>query len=212
MRFLFAIPLLLAALLSSPSVFSADSKTVTPASKPTAMPPPEQAAPTRAVPAPPPVVPPDPAVTSAAYGDWTLRCVRAPSAGQTIKTCEVLQEVRAEGRQRPIIFLAIGRIPNDPDLRATALTPTDISIPGAIRVAAVASPADTEETAVLSLRWSRCLESGCFADNKPSADQLTAWRSGARGRLTFTDAAGRSVAVPLSWLGLDQALSALGAD
>jgi len=196
------IPFIIGSFCLTTLAFAADTKTTPPAAKPAAAPAPVQAA-------QPAQIPAEPTVTSAAYGAWTLRCVRSPSGDQTTKTCEVLLEARVEGQARPAAIVALGRLPNETDLRVTALTPNNISIPGAIRVAIAGAAADAEETAVVTLRWSRCLESGCFADNKPGADALKAWRAGSAGRLTFMDAAGRLIAVPLSWVGLDQALNAL---
>jgi len=207
MRRSHVISLILGSFCLTSLALAADTKTTAPAAKPSVVPAPVQAAPAPA--AQPAQIPAEPTVTSAAYGAWTLRCVRSPSGDQTIKTCEVLLEARVEGQARPAAILAVGRLPNETDLRVTALTPNNISIPGAIRVAIAGAAADAEETAVVTLRWSRCLESGCFADNKPGADALKAWRAGSAGRLTFMDAAGRLIAVPLSWVGLDQALNAL---
>lgn len=204
MRRSLVVPFILGSFCLSSPAPAADAKTAPPAVKPAA------AAPAQAAPAAQSAqVPSEPTVTSAAYGAWTLRCVRQPSGDQTVKTCEVLLEARVDGQPRPAAIVAVGRLPNETDLRVTALTPNNISIPGAVRVSIAGAAADAEETAVLTLRWSRCMESGCFADNKPGADTLKAWRAGSTGRLTFMDAAGRLIAVPLSWVGLDQALNAL---
>jgi invasion protein IalB len=167
-------------------------------------------------PSPKPEVPADPAVTTATYGTWVLRCVRvAAAAGETgskagrlgTRSCEVVQTVQVQGQQQPVAQLAIGRLPGEETLIMTAVLPVNVSLPGAVRVVADAkAPA---EAAGVALAWKRCAGGSCIADAQPDDEALDALRSGSAGQVRFTDAAGRTVAIPLSWRGLDQALSAL---
>jgi invasion protein IalB len=166
-------------------------------------------------PAPRPQVSADPAVTTATFGDWLLRCVRQPApageAGEkndrvTAQICEVVQTVKVQGQTQPIAQLAIGRLPNSEDLILTAVLPVNISLPGQVGV--IVDPKAPAEGAII-LEWKRCAGGSCFADTRPSESSLRPLRAGEAGQIRFADAAGRIISVPVSWRGLDQALSAL---
>ena len=166
-------------------------------------------------PAPRPEVPADPAVTTATFGDWLLRCVRQPApadaAGQksdriTAQTCEVVQTVKVQGQTQPIAQLAIGRLPDSEELILTAVLPVNISLPGQVGV--IVDPKAPAEGAII-LEWKRCAGGSCFADTRPTESSLRPLRTGEAGQIRFADAGGRIVSVPVSWRGLDQALAAL---
>jgi invasion protein IalB len=60
------------------------------------------------------------------------------------------------------------------------------------------------------LQWRRCLSGGCYAETAATDDMIKAWRGSAEpGRIAFKDAAGRDLAIPVSFRGLAQALDAL---
>jgi invasion protein IalB len=62
----------------------------------------------------------------------------------------------------------------------------------------------------VALAWKRCLPMGCFADVELSDDLIKRLRSLTDGpRLSFTEGAGRDLALPFSLTGLPQALDAL---
>lgn len=166
-------------------------------------------------PAPRPEVSADPAVTTATFGDWLLRCVRQPApAGEaaqkndrvTAQICEVVQTVKVQGQTQPIAQLAIGRLPNSEDLILTAVLPVNISLPGQVGV--IVDPKAPAEGAII-LEWKRCAGGSCFADTRPTDSSLRPLRAGEAGQIRFADAAGRIISVPVSWRGLDQALAAL---
>ncbi len=140
----------------------------------------------------------EPQRTTADFGDWTLRCDR-PEGRPPV--CEVAQAVQS-GNQT-VAQMAIGRaVPTEP-LRLTLLVPVSVTLGAPPRLSAGAG-------APIELGWSRCLPAGCFADRAMDDAALARLRALAEpGRITFTDGAGREVALPYSPRGLAGALDAL---
>ncbi|ACA14875.1 putative invasion protein B [Methylobacterium sp. 4-46] len=172
-----------------------------PAPKPAVAPPPA------ASPAAPPV-PAEPELTTASFGEWTLRCQRLAEGEKVTRFCEVAQAVQVQGQAAPLAQVALGRAPGEAGLRLTAVLPVTVSFPSGVRVGLEGK--EGREAAALDLAWRRCLPAGCVADGATREDVLKRWRAGSEpGRLTFKDAAGRDVTLPLSFRGLDQALEAL---
>lgn len=168
----------------------------------TAPPPSASPAPSVAKPAP---VGPDPAATSATYGDWVLRCQRVGPTDKTQRLCEVAQTIQVQGQQAPIAQVALGRVATADPLKITVALPANISLPGSVTLAL-----SDKDPAPMPLIWRRCLPGACIADAALTGEQLKALRGASHaGRLTFKDAAGRDVALPLSFRGLAQALDAL---
>jgi invasion protein IalB len=163
-------------------------------------------APAATPPAAPPAaqVPAEPSVTTASFGDWTLRCQRLDAA-KPGRVCEVALVLQAQGQQAPIAQIAIGRVANNEPLRVTAVMPVSVTFPSSVQI--VLGEKDAKP---LDLPWRRCIPTGCFADAAPSDEMVRQWRkAGEAGRIQFRDAAGRDLALPLSTRGLDPALDAL---
>lgn len=164
-----------------------------------------------------PAIPTDPTVTTATYGAWVLRCVQLPpqaastdgkSARPAGQSCEVSQTVQVQGQPQPIAQVAIGRLPGDKDLTLTALLPVNINLPGQVRLSGNGKTG-ADEKGALALTWQRCIGGACVASTKPDAATLSVIRAGTEGQIRFADATGNLLSIPLSWAGLDQAISAL---
>lgn len=152
----------------------------------------------------PPPVSAEPATTSATYGDWVMRCQRVGEGTAARRMCEVAQTIRVQQGRDPIAEVALGRLPVEKALHLTALLPPNVSFPSSVSVAGE-KPAQT-----LDLQWRRCLPGGCFADAVVADELIKGWRGTAgAGKLTFKDAGGRDVQLPVSFRGLAQALDAL---
>ncbi len=162
-----------------------------------------------AVPAAPPPPPPAsipatsaaPQQTTATFADWTLRCTRASPAAPV---CEVVQGINSQ--DRTVAQLAIGRVAKGQPLHLTILVPPSVSFATAPALAT----ARDGDPAVLALAWRRCLPGGCVADGTLTDEtmrRVRAWTEPAR--VTFADAAGRTIVLPFSPQGLPQALDAL---
>lgn len=144
-------------------------------------------------------------MTTATFDDWVLGCQRAGPADKPVRVCEVGQTVRAQGRQEAVARVAIGRLSKSDPLRFATLLPPNVSFPSSVRVAL-----NDSDPLALDLPWRRCLTGFCQADGELGEAVLKAWRGTAdAGQITFKDATGRSVTVPLSFKGLAPALDAL---
>ena len=146
----------------------------------------------------------EPAMTTATYADWTLRCQRVGEGDAAQKVCEVAQTIQIQGQQAPIAQFAIGRLPSKA-LHATIVLPTNISLPSLVHIGG-----DDPKEKTLDLAWTRCLPNGCYADAVLSDEVLASWRSAAKPRsVKFGAANGQNVEFALSLRGLPKALDAL---
>jgi invasion protein IalB len=167
---------------------------------------PKSAAPTSAAkPEPPRPVDAEPNSTMASFGDWAMRCQRLGNGAEAQRVCEVTQQIRTQDQQNPVAELAIGRLKKTDPLRLTVVLPVNVTLSNPPMLAA-----DGKVPEPLDLSWRKCLPGGCIADALLKEDMLRRWRiqTGAE-RMTWTDAAGRDLAIGLSFRGLAQALDAL---
>ena len=161
----------------------------------------------RAAEAPPAPVSSEPQQTAATFGDWTVRCDRVGSDAAAKPVCEAAESLLVKGQQAPIAQVAFGHLPTDPAnlLTLTVLLPINISFQKPPKLGA-----DTDEAKTVPLTYRRCIPGGCLADTKLAATALTDLRNAkGPGRLYFTDAGERTLALPLSFRGLPQALDNL---
>jgi invasion protein IalB len=158
-----------------------------------------------AKPEPPRPVDAEPNSTSANFGDWVLRCQRLGNGAETQRICEVSQQIRAQDQQTPVAELAIGRLKKTDPLRLTVVLPVNVTLSNAPSFSA-----DDKVPEPFDLGWRKCLPGGCIADAPLKDEVLRRWKTQANaGRITWTDAAGRDLAIGLSFRGLTQALDAL---
>ena len=154
--------------------------------------------------APAPTVPADPQATTAAFGDWVVKCQRLGEAGKAQRVCEAAQSIQAQN-QGLIAQIAFGRTAKSEPLKITVLLPSNIAFPSAPKISI-----DDKDTKGVDLVWRRCIPGGCMADAPADAETLTRWRTQTeRGRIAFKDAGGRDAVIPFSFRGLVQALDAL---
>ena len=148
----------------------------------------------------------EPNSTLANFGDWTLRCQRLGKGGEMQRVCEVVQQVRAQDQQNPVAELAIGRLTKAEPLHLTVAVPVNVTLSSTPSFSS-----DGKAPEPLDLGWRKCLPGGCIADAVLKDDILSRWKAQpSTGRITWTDAAGRDLAIGLSFRGLTQALDALG--
>lgn len=146
----------------------------------------------------------DPAATTAAYGDWVLRCEKT---GEKTRLCEVAQtiQVKEQDKTLPVAQIAFGRLKPGEPLRVTVALPSNITLPSS-----AALSLNDKDPRPIDLPWRRCLPGNCIADAQPAADALKGFLTASEpARLSFTDANGRVIALPLSVRGLQQAIDAL---
>lgn len=192
------LALVLALAVATPVVAQAPAKAPPAGPATPAKPPSSPVAPT------PPPVEAEPSVTTAAYGDWVLRCIR-PAEAAAPRTCEAILSIVVEGRTAPTAQIVVGRLAPKEPMRVAVLLPNNVALTTPPRVST--GEADPRP---LDLVWRRSLPAGCFADAVVPDPTLAVWRAAAEpGRVVFADGAGRPVALPLSFRGLAQALDAL---
>ena len=156
----------------------------------------------------------EPLDTTATYGNWVLHCTRLPSsktgekAENSPKSCEIVQSVQVQGQPRPVMQMAIGRLPGQKDFMITTVLPTDVSIPGRVHIS-IDGQADDKEKAGFDLALTRCMPEGCVAGAKLDAKMRARMESGKDGQLRFVRADEKVLGIPLSWIGFSQAMKAL---
>jgi invasion protein IalB len=154
---------------------------------------------------PPRPVEAEPTSTLANFGDWALRCQRLGNGNETQRVCEVVQQIRAQDQQNAVAELVIGRLKKPDPLRLTVVLPVNVTFSNAPSFSA-----DGKAPETLDLGWRKCLPGGCIADALLTDDALRRWKTQVNaGRITWTDASGRDLAIALSFRGLSQALDAL---
>jgi invasion protein IalB len=162
-----------------------------------------QAATKPAAAAPSPV-PEEPAMTTASFGDWIVRCERTGPADKPVRVCEVMQTIQVQGQSAPIAQVALGRVATNEPMRATVILPTNIALPGNVRITV-----DEKDEQGFDLAWRRCVPGGCVAEANAEPETIKRWRGRAEpGRIVYLDAGGRAVTIQLSFRGLAQALDA----
>jgi invasion protein IalB len=147
----------------------------------------------------------EPNSTLANFGDWTLRCQRLGNGTDTVRVCEVAQQIRPQDQKGAVAEIAIGRLKKTDSLRLTVIVPVNVNFSN--------SPsflADGSTTEPLNLGWRKCLPGGCIADVVLKDDMLQRLKAAtSAGHITWTDAAGRNLQIVPSFRGLSQALDAL---
>lgn len=140
-------------------------------------------------------------VTTATYGDWTLRCVAAE--GTRPKACEILQTVNVQGQPAPVSQLAIGRELKSDPIKAVVQLPVNVWLPAPVKLTYDAKQPAIEAT------YKRCNSQACFADVELPDEMIRRFRAATEvGKLEFQDQPNHSIGLPLSFKGLAQALDA----
>jgi invasion protein IalB len=147
----------------------------------------------------------EPNSTLANFGDWTLRCQRLGNGAETMRVCEVAQQIRPQDQNGAVAEIAIGRLKRTDSMRLTVVVPVNVNLSN--------SPsflADGKAAEPVNLGWRKCLPGGCIADVLLKEDMLQRLKAPtSAGHITWTDAAGRDLQIVPSFRGLSQALDAL---
>jgi invasion protein IalB len=161
------------------------------------------------VPAPVPAVSTNPEITTATFGSWTLRC-QASKDNAASRQCEIVQVIQAQGQTQgqntTLAQYGLTQMEKGDQWRFVALLPVNIQFPSSGRLATGAKPPITVE-----LAWQRCIAIGCAAASNLAPDMVAALRNaGEPGTVTYLDAAGRNIVLPVEFRGLSQAMDAFG--
>jgi invasion protein IalB len=142
--------------------------------------------------------------TTATYEDWIVQC-EMQNGPTPEKVCDMAQMTQMQGKNIPFSRVAIARPVKGQPIKLFVQLPVNVSFRTNVRI----QTSDSDAGVVAP--FARCLPAGCFADFEIKEEVVKKLRaaSGA-GKLSFADAAGREVAIPLSFKGFSQALDALG--
>jgi invasion protein IalB len=144
-----------------------------------------------------------PQSTTATYADWVVQCqTRAGPPAE--KICDMGQVTQLQGKNVPFSRVAVSQPVKGQPIKFVVQLPVNASFAANVRV----QTSDTDPG--VAAPFARCLPGGCFADFDLKDDVVKRMRaaSGA-GKLSFADAAGHDVSVPISFNGFAQALDAL---
>lgn len=141
--------------------------------------------------------------TTATYNDWILQCETNTQPPHQ-KVCDMAQSTQIQGQNLPFSRVAVAHPQKGQPVRLVVQVPVNASFATNLRI----QTADADVGIVAP--FARCTPNGCFADFDIKDDILKKFRtaSGA-GKLSFADAGGHEVTVPLSFNGFNQAFEAL---
>ena len=147
-----------------------------------------------------------PQSTTATYADWVVQCLTRPGTPQekAEKLCEMAQVTQLQGKNVPFSRIAVERPTKEQPTKLIVQVPVNASFATPVRVqTADADPGMTSP-------FARCVPGGCFAEFDLKEETLKKLRAATGvGKLSFADAGGHDVAVPLSFNGFAQAYEAL---
>jgi invasion protein IalB len=165
----------------------------------------QPAAPKSAAPPPQPQAAPSeaPQRTTATYEDWVMQCeTQVGSPPQ--KMCQIIQQTLVQGKNAPFSLVIIPHPAKGQPVKLVVEVPTNVSFANNVRLRS------DDADAGIAAPFARCLPAGCFAEFDLKDDVLRKYRATASvGKLSFADAAGHEIDVPLSLKGFAQAYDAL---
>lgn len=153
----------------------------------------------------PPAATEAPQSTTATYADWVVQCVTAAESPPH-KDCNMVQTAQIQGKNIPFSRVAVQHPVKGQPAELVVQVPVNVSLSANVRIQI--GDADLGVTAP----FARCLPGGCFAVFDLKDDVLRKFRATSTttpGKLSFADAGGREVVVPLSFKGFGQAFDAL---
>jgi len=169
--------------------------------------PPHPAAPAHPVPpaarASPQVLSEAPQRTTATYGDWVVQCVEN-SSPPSEPVCDMAQVTQLQGKNLPFSRVAIARPEKGQPVKLVVQVPVNASFAKQVHIQT--GEADPGVVAP----FANCTPNGCFAAFDLREDILKKLREAtSTGKLSFADAGGHDVSVPISFNGFAQAFDAL---
>jgi invasion protein IalB len=141
--------------------------------------------------------------TAATYADWVLQC--ADEAGPPPKkTCEIAQVTRVQGMNIPFSRVAVEAPLKGQPVKLIVQLPVNVSLESQVGI----QTADADPG--ISAPFGRCTSAGCFAEFELNDKTLNKfYASEGAGKVTFKDAGGGEIGIPLSFNGFRQAFDAL---
>ncbi len=144
-----------------------------------------------------------PQQTTATYADWVVQC-QTQTGPPPQKLCDMAQTTQVQGKNIPFSRVAVLHPTAGQPVRLVVQLPVNASFATGVLIQT------GDDDPGLTAPFARCLPAGCFADFDIREDALKKFRAiSGVGKLSFADAGGHSVSVPLSFNGFGQAFDAL---
>jgi invasion protein IalB len=116
-------------------------------------------------------------------------------------------QLQVQGKTQPFSRAVVPHPAKDQPVRLVVQLPVNVTFSTNVRV----QISDGDQG--LALPFARCVPDGCFADFEIKEDTLKKFRSASTGgKLSFADASGRGISIPLSFNGFSKAYDALTKD
>jgi invasion protein IalB len=140
--------------------------------------------------------------TTATYADWVLQC-QIDASTSPKKTCEIIQTTQVQGKNQPFSRVLVQNATKPGKL--VVQVPVNVSLRAEVGIHIPEADAP-----VATAPFDRCMPGGCFAAFELKDDILKKlYASEGVGKVTFKDATGKDVSVPLSFKGFRPAYDAL---
>ena len=141
--------------------------------------------------------------TTATYDDWVMQC-ETQLGSPPQKACQIIQTTLVQGKNLPFSLVIIPHPVKGQPVKLVVQVPVNVSFATNVRIRT-----DNSDSGITA-PFARCLPAGCFAEFDLKDDLLKKFRAASgNGKLSFADAGGHDVAIPLSFKGFVQAYDAL---
>ena len=140
--------------------------------------------------------PEQPVQTTATFSDWTVRC--RPIGDQDKMLCEMIQVVPAKNQQGTIASLAVGRMPDDEDVRLVMQLPLGVHLPAGVSI----KIGDAE---IVRAEFQSCFSGSCVARASLDEGAIGRMKAAATMTISFQDRARRNAVVEVSLKGFTAA-------
>jgi invasion protein IalB len=139
-------------------------------------------------------------ITERQFKDWTVRCGRQSEQGPQV--CE-MQQQQTDNEGRTVMAVAVGQVPQTPDLGLLIMLPLGILLPAGVSL-------QIDGGAEAPLQVDRCERQGCRVEMLLEPDLLNRLKAGSKATVFFEaiDPQGerQRLGVPISLLGFTAAL------
>jgi len=151
-----------------------------------------------------PVVTNQPQQTTATYGDWVLQCV-ANGSPPPEQICDMAQVTQVQGKNIPFSRVAVAHHDKGQPVKLIVQVPVNASFSTQVHIQT------TDDDPGVIAPFANCNPAGCFAEFDLRDDLLKKlYDASGVGKVSFADAGGHNITVPLSFNGFAQAFDALG--
>jgi invasion protein IalB len=143
--------------------------------------------------------------TTATYDDWIVQC-ETQTGPPARKVCEMTQltQLQVQGKSQPFSRVIVPHPMKDQPSTMIVQVPVNVSFATNVRIQS------GEGDQGIVAPFARCVPDGCFSDFEIKDEALKKFRSASTtGKLSFADASGRGLSVPLSFKGFSNAYDAL---